>query len=49
MSKNGFEFKKSKGLNWIDGNVVKMKDKPNIVPEIGWNNLIIHSKKKQTI
>ena len=47
MSKNGFEFKKSKGLNWIDGNVVKMKDKPNIVPEIGWNNLIIHSKKNK--
>ena len=24
-----------------------MKDKPNIVPEIGWNNLIIHSKKNK--
>ena len=45
MSNFGFEFKKSKGLNWIDGNVLKMKNKPNIIPQIGWNNLIIHSKK----
>ena len=47
MSNFGFEFKKSKGLNWIDGNVLKMKNKPNIIPQIGWNNLIIHSKKSK--
>lgn len=44
MSNFGFEFKKSRGLNWIDGNVLEMKDKPNIIPQIGWNNLMIHSK-----
>lgn len=47
MSKFGFEFKKTKGLNWLDGSVVKMKNKPNIVPEVGWNNLIIHLKKNK--
>jgi glutamine amidotransferase len=47
LSTYGYEFKKTTGLNWIDGNVVKMKDKPYIVPEIGWNNLIIHSKKNK--
>jgi imidazole glycerol-phosphate synthase subunit HisH len=47
MSSYGFEFKKTKGLNWIDGSVVKMKNKPNIVPEVGWNNLIIHLKKNK--
>ena len=45
MSGYGYEFKKSRGLNWINGDVVKMKNKPNIIPQIGWNNLIIHSKK----
>ena len=49
MSKNGFEFKKSKGLNWIDGNVVKMKNKPNIIPQVGWNNLKIHSKNNKLL
>jgi len=47
MSSYGFEFKKTKGLNWIDGSVVKMKNKPNIVPEVGWNNLTIHLKKNK--
>jgi glutamine amidotransferase len=47
MSKYGFEFKKSKGLNWIEGDVVEMKNKPNIIPQIGWNNLIIHAKKNK--
>lgn len=40
----GFEFKKSKGMNWIEGNVSKMKNNPNILPQIGWNNLNIISK-----
>ena len=30
MSSYGFEFKKTKGLNWIDGSVVKMKN-PGII------------------
>ena len=49
MSGYGYEFKKSRGLNWINGDVVKMKNKPNIIPQIGWNNLIIHSKKNKLL
>ena len=44
LSTYGYEFNKSKGLGWIDGEVRKMKNKPNIIPQIGWNNLLIHSK-----
>ncbi len=40
----GFEFKKCKGLDWIEGKVTRMKNNPNILPQIGWNNLNIISK-----
>ena len=44
LSSYGYEFKKTSGLNWISGNVIKMKNKPNIIPQVGWNNLKICSK-----
>ena len=49
LSTYGYEFKKTSGLNWIDGNVVKMKNKPNIIPQVGWNNLKIHSKNNKLL
>ena len=47
MSDYGLEFKKSNGLKWINGKVIKLSNKPNIVPQIGWNNLKIIEKKNK--
>ncbi len=47
MSNYGFEFKRTKGLSWLDGEVKKMKSKPNIIPQIGWNNLNIKMEKNK--
>ena len=49
LSTYGYEFKKTSGLNWIKGNVVKMKNKPNIIPQVGWNNLKIFSKNNKLL
>ena len=49
LSTYGYEFKKTRGLNWIDGNVLKMKNKPNIIPQVGWNNLKIHLKNSKLL
>lgn len=49
LSTYGYEFKKTKGLNWIDGKVVKMKNKPNIIPQVGWNNLKIQLKNNKLV
>tara|TARA_B100000579_G_scaffold415106_1_gene409397 strand:- start:1785 stop:2408 length:624 start_codon:yes stop_codon:yes gene_type:complete len=49
LSTYGYEFKKTIGLNWISGNVVKMKNKPNIIPQVGWNNLKIFSKNNKLL
>ena len=45
MSDYGLEFKKSNGLKWINGKVIKLSNKPNIVPQIGWNNLKLLKRK----
>ncbi len=47
MSDYGLEFKKSNGLKWINGKVIKMSNKPNIIPQIGWNNLKIIEKRNK--
>ncbi len=49
LSTYGYEFKKTNGLNWIDGKVVKMKNKPNIIPQVGWNNLKIQLKNNKLV
>lgn len=41
LSDYGYEFKKTKGLSWIPGNVKLMKVKKNLLPHIGWNNINI--------
>lgn len=41
LSNYGLEFKKTIGLGWIKGEVKEVKKKPNILPQIGWNNLNI--------
>ncbi len=47
MSDYGLEFQKSNGLKWINGKVLKMSDRPNIIPQIGWNNLKIIEKRNK--
>ena len=47
MSDYGLEFKKLNGLKWINGKVIKLSNKPNIVPQIGWNNLKIIEKERK--
>tara|TARA_Y100000590_G_C15719121_1_gene1012900 strand:+ start:157 stop:792 length:636 start_codon:yes stop_codon:yes gene_type:complete len=42
------EFKRTKGLSLIEGSVKKFDKKKLIVPNIGWNKLIIPNKKKFT-
>jgi glutamine amidotransferase len=43
FSTYGNEFGRHKGLNWIKGEVKKIKTK-NILPHIGWNNVKILKK-----
>ena len=44
FSEYGYEFAKCKGLGWIRGSVKKMKTKPHILPQIGWNDIVINNK-----
>ena len=47
LSNFGNEFKRTKGLGWIDGEVFKIKKHKNIrIPHMGWNNLKINKKSK---
>lgn len=39
MATEGNEFKKTMGLNWIEGKVEKMKNKKFPLPHVGWNNV----------
>ena len=39
LSTTGDEFFVSKGLNWIEGDVVKIENEK--LPHIGWNNIVI--------
>lgn len=41
LSEYGYEFKKTKGLSWIPGNVKKIKVKNSPLPHIGWNDINI--------
>lgn len=49
LSDYGFEFKKTKGLGWIHGEVKQMNARPNILPQIGWNNLEILQEKNNLL
>jgi len=49
LSDYGFEFKKTKGLGWIHGEVKQMNPRPNILPQIGWNNLEILQEKNNLL
>ena len=42
LADSGEEFGKHKGLGWIKGHVVKLKS--NILPHIGWNEIVIKKK-----
>jgi len=46
LSTFGYEFKKSAGLNWIEGIVRKLKTDKLKLPHIGWNNIMIQKKNK---
>ncbi|MGH1466416.1 MAG: imidazole glycerol phosphate synthase subunit HisH [Cognatishimia sp.] len=43
MATTGHEYQKTAGLNWVAGDVVKIKPKYQSlkVPHMGWNNLVI--------
>jgi imidazole glycerol-phosphate synthase subunit HisH len=44
MANTGYEISKTKGLGWIDGEVVKFDFPENNglkIPHVGWNNLMI--------
>ena len=46
MANTGYEISKTKGLGWIDGEVVKFDFPANNglkIPHVGWNNLMIKS------
>tara|TARA_Y100000741_G_C18182919_1_gene530118 strand:- start:181 stop:804 length:624 start_codon:yes stop_codon:yes gene_type:complete len=40
----GYEFKKTKGLNYVKGEVVKIKTKTLKLPHIGWNKIYVKEK-----
>jgi glutamine amidotransferase len=42
LSTFGFEFDKTKGLNWIEGEVIKieLQDKKLNLPHVGWNSVV---------
>lgn len=46
LSSYGYEFEKYAGLGWIPGEVKILKNKPNKIPHVGWNNLNIMKKHK---
>lgn len=43
MATAGHEYKKTDGLGWVEGDVVKIspKDQSLKIPHMGWNNLVI--------
>ncbi|MGH1414271.1 MAG: imidazole glycerol phosphate synthase subunit HisH [Pelagimonas sp.] len=43
MARLGHEYKRTEGLGWIDGEIVKIapKDRALKVPHMGWNDLVI--------
>lgn len=41
IATTGYEINKTKGLGWIDGEIVKIADTGKRVPHLGWNNLDI--------
>ena len=51
LSTFGFEFKKSKGLNFIEGNVKKVEfDQQNLIlPHVGWNSIIKNNLKNELL
>ena len=40
MASYGDEGEGSKGLNWIEGNVTKIKANNLSLPHVGWNNIV---------
>lgn len=44
MSNYGHEFEKYAGLGWIPGEVKILRNKPNKIPHVGWNNLDLKKK-----
>ena len=46
MATKSYEYQETEGLNWIDGEVkkIKPKDKSLKIPHMGWNTLNIESK-----
>ena len=44
LSNYGFENLKTKGLNLIEGNVEKISVKNEVLPNIGWHNIILEKK-----
>ena len=45
IMENGNEPSKCKGLGWIKGDVVPIKNKKMIIPHLGWNNIYKNLKK----
>ena len=44
LAKFGYEFKKTKGLNYIDGETIQIKTKKLKLPHIGWNKIKVLKK-----
>jgi glutamine amidotransferase len=42
LASKGFEPDETKGLNWIEGDVIKMKEPMLPIPHLGWNNISTH-------
>ena len=41
MAREGFEYRETQGLNWIDGAVRAIPAEGRKVPHMGWNDLVI--------
>ena len=46
LYQHGYEEGLSKGLGYLDGNIIKLKSKKLIIPNIGWRNIKIVKNKK---
>ena len=45
IAKEGYEGQHTKGLNWLDGKVIKIEKKKSIrIPHMGWNQIRIETK-----
>jgi glutamine amidotransferase len=49
LSSKGFENCETNGLNLIPGKVKKLESKPNKIPHIGWNSLILNNFKNKIL